>query len=153
MIDRLHRLLDHLEWADRRALGAARRADDRRAIRLLAHLLASERVWLRRIESGGSSGLEIWPDLSPEECAELLDDNLRRFRGLLRPLSEEELDEEVGYRNSEGREYETPLGDILLHVFLHGTYHRGQIAMRVRDGGGEPVNTDFISFVRRRPDL
>lgn len=136
MIDRMHRLLDHLEWADRRALEAVREADDRRALRLLAHLLACERVWLRRIETGGSSGLEIWPDLSVEECAELLDANLRRFRGLLRSLSEEELDGEISYRNSEGREYDTPLGDILLHVFLHGTHHRGQIATRVRDGGG-----------------
>jgi uncharacterized damage-inducible protein DinB len=38
----------------------------------------------------------------------------------------------------------------LMHVALHGAYHRGQIAQVIRQGGGEPVNTDFITFQRLR---
>jgi uncharacterized damage-inducible protein DinB len=30
----------------------------------------------------------------------------------------------------------------------HGTYHRGQIAMQLRQQGLEPVNTDYIMFLR-----
>ncbi|NIP57628.1 MAG: damage-inducible protein DinB, partial [Gemmatimonadetes bacterium] len=48
-------------------------------------------------------------------------------------------------------EFRTPIGEILLHVLLHGSYHRGQIALRMRDVGEEPVNTDLITFVRERP--
>jgi uncharacterized damage-inducible protein DinB len=45
-------------------------------------------------------------------------------------------------------EFQTPIKDLLMHVALHGSYHRGQIAQALRLAGGEPVNTDFITFVR-----
>lgn len=163
MIDHLNRLLDHLEWANRRTLEAARGSENEEAmrllrgfeneeaLRLLSHLLACERLWLERIETGDSSELEIWPDLSLEECAALLEENVEKYRRFLGSSSEEDLTGTVTYRDSSGREFDTPLGEILLHVFLHGTYHRGQIARALRDGGYEPVNTDLIQFVREHP--
>lgn len=147
-LKRLERLLDHVEWADRRALEATREADDARARTRLAHLLAAETVWLRRLETGDSSGLEIWPELSIEECERRLAENVAGYRAFLEELTEEELDRVVTYQNSKGVEFHTPVDEILLHVFLHGSYHRGQVAMRIRDGGHEPVNTDYITFVR-----
>jgi len=41
--------------------------------------------------------------------------------------------------------------DILLHVVLHGCYHRGQVAIALREAGAEPSATDFIAFVRGVP--
>jgi len=35
-----------------------------------------------------------------------------------------------------------------MHVALHSVYHRGQAASFVRTGGGEPLNTDYITFTR-----
>jgi uncharacterized damage-inducible protein DinB len=52
------------------------------------------------------------------------------------------------YRNSKGLEFTNSVGDTLTHVWLHGSYHRGQIAQAIRRAGHEPVNTDFITFVR-----
>lgn len=150
-VDRLRRLVDHLEWANRRALDAARESGSDEALRLLSHLIGAERVWLRRLETGDSSELEIWPDLDFDACARLLRENVDALRGRLDGLDPEALGREVTYRNSKGTEFHTPLGEILLHVLLHGAYHRGQIAVRIRDGGGEPVNTDFITFVREEP--
>lgn len=147
----LRRLVDHLEWAHRRALAAVRESDDEEARRLLAHIAGAERVWLRRIESGDSSDLEIWPDLTPDACEERIEEHVEAFRDLLRPLSEEDLDREIAYRNTEGRAYETPLGEILLQLLLHAAHHRGQIALRLREAGNEPVNTDFITFAREHP--
>lgn len=144
----LDRLLDHLEWAHRRTLAAVRDGESGEALRLLSHVLAAERVWLRRLESGESSGLKIWPDLSHRECADLLAENVARLGRLVRSSSERDLQREVTYRNSEGREFRTPVGEILLHVLLHGAHHRGQIALRLRDAGEEPVNIDLITFVR-----
>jgi len=34
---------------------------------------------------------------------------------------------------------------------MHGCYHRGQVAMLIRDGGGTPAPTDYIAFVRGAP--
>jgi len=39
---------------------------------------------------------------------------------------------------------------MLLQAFTHGGYHRGQIAMQLRQQGLEPVNTDYIIWVRQR---
>lgn len=151
-LDRLDRLLDHLEWANLRALEATREAGNPEALRLLSHLLGAERVWLARIERGESSDLEIWPELGFAECAELMERNVVDLRRLLESTPGAELERRVTYRNLREEEFHTPLGEILLHLFLHGSYHRGQIAMRMRDAGHEPVNTDFITFVRERPE-
>ena len=39
------------------------------------------------------------------------------------------------------------LVETLLQIPLHSTYHRGQIAIRMRELGGEPAATDFILWV------
>ena len=54
----------------------------------------------------------------------------------------------VEYRNSRGVVFQNTVAEILTHVALHGSYHRGQIAMRVRAAGGVPVTTDYIVFRR-----
>lgn len=38
--------------------------------------------------------------------------------------------------------------DVLLHVALHGSYHRGQLAWLARTAGAVPTATDFIVFSR-----
>lgn len=147
----LERLLDHMEWANTRALEVVRETGEEESLELLAHVIATERVWMARIRTGDSSGLEIWPDLTVEECERLLEENLDLYRSFAESVSEEGLRRAVRYRNSSGTEFETPVGEILLHVALHGTYHRGQIARELREAGEEPVNTDFIQFVRGNP--
>lgn len=149
--EHLIRLIDHLEWANRRALEVVQDAGDAEARELLAHVLGAERVWLRRIETGDSSGLEIWPDLTLEECAERAQENVADYRRLVDELSDEEMDRRVEYENSRGEAFRTPLREILLQVLLHGAHHRGQIARRIREQGDEPPNTDFITFVREQP--
>ena len=36
----------------------------------------------------------------------------------------------------------------LLHVPLHGQYHRGKINLLLRQAGRQPAPTDYITFVR-----
>ncbi len=146
--ERLRKLYRHAEWADERVLEAMRRSEDPRALEILAHLLASEVVWFARIETGQSAHLKIWPTMSLDECVTLARENSRAYRTLVDGLSESDLTRAVTYRNSKGNRFDTPLGDILLHVAMHGSYHRGQIALRLRESDGEPVNTDYITWVR-----
>ena len=54
-----------------------------------------------------------------------------------------------------GRVGATTVGDSILELALHTTYHRGQVALRLREAGGEPPLTDFIAWVwlhRPAPD-
>jgi len=66
-------------------------------------------------------------------------------------LTAADLAREIQYRNSAGQEFRSTLEDILLHVALHGSYHRGQVSLIVRGGGGEPVATDYNAFIRGVP--
>ena len=44
------------------------------------------------------------------------------------------------------------LGDTAWQVFSHSTYHRGQMATRIRELGGEPPAVDYIYWAwTRRP--
>jgi uncharacterized damage-inducible protein DinB len=148
MKDHLQRLYQHMVWADTRILECLRSAPEQRSVRLFAHLLAAEQVWLARLREQDSSALPIWPELSLEECAALAEQSRAEYARYLALLPEAVLSSTVTYRNSKGAEFTTSVVDILTHVALHGSYHRGQIASAVRASGAEPVNTDFISFVR-----
>ena len=45
------------------------------------------------------------------------------------------------------------LAETILQVAMHTAYHRGQIATRLRELGGEPQITDFIMWIwMRRPE-
>jgi uncharacterized damage-inducible protein DinB len=90
-----------------------------------------------------------WTDRRVLAAARSLADRARsEYGAFLASLAEADVTREVAYRDTAGREHRQRLGDPLLHVALHGAYHRGQIAARLRDSGAEPVNTDYIAFLR-----
>lgn len=151
MPDPIRRLFDHMYWADARVLGLIRGSDparDPEILRLYTHVLAAERVWLLRIEGRDASVQPIWPDWSVEEIAAAAASNRAGYEQLLARLSPDDLDRVAEYTNSRGTPFSTRVADILTHVAMHGSYHRGQIAAAVRRAGVEPVNTDYITFVR-----
>ncbi len=146
----IYRFFDHLDWANRRLLHLLRTEPelDSGSRRLFSHLLQAERIWIERMHGKDTSDLEIWPSLTLAEQEQLVASNNAAYTELLAGLSEARLREVVVYQNSQGLEFQTPIGDILAHVALHGAYHRGQIATVLRTASGEPVNTDYITFVR-----
>jgi uncharacterized damage-inducible protein DinB len=145
-IDRLFR---HLAWADARTIDALGQmhAPPLDALRLLGHLLAAERVWLRRME-GTQGDVPVWPSLGLIECTSLARRNHDGYAAFLLSLSDGSLARAVRYRNTKGEEFTNSIEDILLHVALHGAYHRGQVARIVRAEGGVPLHTDYIFFIR-----
>jgi uncharacterized damage-inducible protein DinB len=54
------------------------------------------------------------------------------------------------YKDLKGKAHKTPVGDILVHVMNHGTYHRGQIATCLRERGVDPARTDYIVYSREK---
>jgi uncharacterized damage-inducible protein DinB len=148
----LSRLVSHLAWADDRVLAALRSATtpDPSCHQLFAHLLAAEHVWLARLK-GETPTHPVWPALSLEECAALVQSNQRALGAYVDGLTAADLTHGIRYVNSAGRAFTSSVEDILLHVALHGAYHRGQIAWALRRGGSVPMATDYIAFVRGAP--
>jgi uncharacterized damage-inducible protein DinB len=145
------RLIEHMAWADAEVVRRLTNeyAGNARIARIAAHVLAAEHVWLRRIR-GDTPELAVWPDPEDVDMEEVGAANARGLRALS-AATDDELSSVVRYANSRGEEFETELLDILLHVALHGSYHRAQIALLARDAGAAPVNTDYITFVRKLP--
>lgn len=152
MIAYLRKLVDHLAWADEAALTTLRESPgtDARGMTFYGHILGAEGAWLARIAGRRYDG-KIWPTLTLDEAATLAAKNAADLRALVEPLTEADLAREIEYRNSAGREFRSTVEDILLHVALHGAYHRGQVALVIRGGGGEPIATDYIGFIRGAP--
>ena len=114
----LVRLFKHLEWADRALLASFEQAGEPppEALKLLAHLLAAEHIWLARLQAEGPPAHPVWPALTFPECRALADRNRQGFRALLGSLEADRLDAPVAYRDSKGNPFSTPLSDLLLHV-------------------------------------
>lgn len=147
----LGKLIAHLAWADDRVLAALRSATapDPSCLELLAHVLAAEHVWMARLK-GATPRHPVWPALTLEECAALVQANQRELTAFVAALPAE-VPPDVTYTNSAGQQFTSSVEDILLHVCLHGAYHRGQIARALRLGGSVPMPTDYIAFVRGAP--
>ncbi len=131
-------------WANRQMIACIASGDP---LRLMAHILASERLWWARIQ-GQAEGLTPWPDLSLEECRELAETMSTIWSNYLGTASEGTLPKKVSYTNSQGTQFHTGIGDILMHVANHSTYHRAQIARALRQEGIAPPRTDYIAYVR-----
>lgn len=147
----LERLIAQMAWADERVIMALRRAGAiDRALTLYGHVLGAEHVWLARLE-GREPTVAVWPQLDLEGCERLAAENHAAYRGYMSRLSAADVGRAVHYRNSAGDEFDSTIEDILLQVATHGAYHRGQIALLLRDAGDVPEPTDYIAFVRGAP--
>ncbi|XID94397.1 DinB family protein [Paenibacillaceae bacterium WGS1546] len=144
------RMMDHLYWANKRMHAAllAEPAVIPEIVTLLRHIVASERVWLTRLEGKSSAGYSLWEEAELAPLIDEMTDNERGYRRYAAGLTERRLDELVRYANQSGQSYETSIRDILTHVALHGQYHRGQINVKLRATEGHPVGMDFILFAR-----
>ncbi len=147
----LERLFTHNFGADRRVLELLERSDVARhaeSMRLFAHLLAAERIWLLRLCGEDSAGQSIWPDLPLVELNAMRAANETDYTRYIQTLTHADLQREIEYGNSRGVSFRPSVLDVLTHVALHGSYHRGQIARAVRVAGEEPLNTDYIAYAR-----
>jgi uncharacterized damage-inducible protein DinB len=117
---------------------------------LYSHILGSEHVWLSRIK-GQPAKYAVWPTLTLDECETLSAENIRQYETTLAGTEPDGFARMITYRNSAGEQFTSSLEDILTHVAMHGSYHRAQVAMLMRQSGETPTPTDYIAFARGSP--
>lgn len=143
-------LFDYNEWATHRILdvmqGAPHLPD--RALELLSHLLRTQDVWYGRVKQTDHADLDFWTTDSLSTCVERFEESTQRWMRLIRRVAANDSDMTVQYTNSTGTPFETPFRDILMHVVNHGTHHRAQIAIVLRNAEITPPPTDYIFYVR-----
>ena len=140
----IERLFQYDDWANREEVTHLRHLDLPAALRLLGHIIGAQWLWITRIRNENAK-MAVWPELRLEQCAAELDPLRDAWREILQSKDRES---KIDYKNSKGEPWSSTVDDILTHVAMHGTYHRGQIATVVRQGGDVPAYTDFIHAVR-----
>ena len=150
--EHFQRLFAHLAWADTRVLEGLRSAQSvlKSIMDLYSHILGSEHVWLSRI-NGRTPVHAVWPTLTLDECANLSAENIREYEKVLSATDTAGFARMITYRNSAGDQFTSSLEDIVTHVAMHGSYHRGQVAAWMRQSGETPTSTDYIAFARGAP--
>jgi uncharacterized damage-inducible protein DinB len=119
-----------------------------RSLELLAHIFSAERLWWERLHQQTQT-LPVWPNFNLVQLKQQADQVPQLWRDYLSSLQEPGLSQIIQYRNTIGESFSNRVEDILMHVYTHSAYHRGQIAINIREAGGTPMNTDFIHSIRQ----
>ena len=117
----------------------------------LNHLLAADRIWLKRFTGTGEAPTRLdavlHDDFESLRAARLAEDT--RLSSYIDSLSEEQIAADVTYSPlTVPGNITHPLGIALTHIFNHQTHHRGQCHAMLTALGGESVALDLIYFVR-----
>ncbi|HMP98402.1 MAG TPA: DinB family protein [Cyclobacteriaceae bacterium] len=140
-------LFEYNYWANSRIilLLQKEKVRDEKILTLMGHTLAADITWLSRIKPlDGAYGL--WRKYTIEELVEMQDFASKHWLDYIR--SSNSLEESIQYKNTKGDVYVSRISNILTHVVNHATYHRGQIALLLRQNGFTPVDTDYIIYER-----
>ncbi|GAB1431145.1 hypothetical protein MASR2M18_19800 [Ignavibacteria bacterium] len=145
----LSRSAEYDYWANRTAFDAIRTAGNPdKAVALYGHVIYAQLIWQARVNGNDTAGIEVFPEINMEEFQQLTRIVHSRWIDWLSIADNAELDAPITYITTSGKEFTTPAVDILNHVFLHSAYHRGQIALILRNCDAQPPVTDFIAFAR-----
>ena len=108
--------------------------------------MAANFIWLNRILDLPKSEYKLWGEYNLPTLRKMVEEADERWSVFIQ--SNENFDRVLKYKNYVGDYFENNVQQIMIHLVNHGTYHRGQVAMLLRQKGYEPINTDFITYDR-----
>lgn len=126
------------------ALNAHQDRVSEKAVRLYNHILNAHQIWNNRIDPR-QAPYGVW-EIHPLHT--LKDIAITNHEESLLILNKYDLDDNIKYQKSTGKEFHNRVRDVIFHIVNHTTYHRGQIAAEFRAGGLDPLATDYIVYKR-----
>ena len=142
-------------WADRRVLDACRKLTPEQyaaepapgwsSVRSsIVHIATVTEGWLRGVAGEAVETVPAEEDLpSVEDAERLLDRAYQLFTDVVPALTPEQLATPRTFRGR-GRVAVLPPWVVLRHLVNHSTYHRGQVASKLKRLGVEPPGTDLV---------
>jgi len=74
----------------------------------------------------------------------------KAWSGWIAAASLPQIEHQFKYQNSKRESFKQPVYEMLLHLFNHNSYHRGQLVTMLRQLGVENIpSTDFIEWSRK----
>ena len=151
-------LYGHNDWANCKLLEAVGHLENEELLQDLSssystirdtmvHILGAEELWLSRWMGEQGRTLLNQEDFPTYETLALRWNNSRnQFQNFLVSLTEEDLKQEIGYKNLKGISYTLELWKQMLHVTHHSAYHRGQVVTMLRQLKKQPPSLDLIYY-------
>jgi uncharacterized damage-inducible protein DinB len=163
MKETLLRYADYNIWANKRIIDTLLQLDEEQIDKKIKssfpsirktvyHVWSAEYIWLQRLqlaeqpvwvegafEGSFQQACALWQDVSLE---------LRKF--VTDQYEDKSFSHVLQYYDKKKQSFKTPVVDVLMHLFNHSAYHRGQLVTMIRIAGGTKIPaTDFIAFVRK----
>jgi uncharacterized damage-inducible protein DinB len=145
----LNRLLKYHTWAMDRLFNQLEALPiiPTTALKLLQHIVNAESIWMSRV-AGEKQAVGVWEALPLPDCRSLHQSSVQKLQTILN--NNQDLEQVISYVNTSGDAFSDPMHDIIVHVLNHSTYHRAQIAKEMRMHNIDPINTDYITYVRNK---
>ena len=118
----------------------------------VVHLMDVESIWWQRLKLREHVQ---WPGKNFNGDFENLSKELlilsKQWNEWISEANEMQLTHVFGYQNSKKEFFKQPVYEMLIHLFNHQTFHRGQLITIMRQNGIEKIPaTDFIVFSRKK---
>jgi uncharacterized damage-inducible protein DinB len=116
------------------------------------HIWGAEFIWLQRLQLAEHP---IWiPAIFTgsvtEACSEWQNVSISLQEFISKQFDDKSFEHTLQYYSLKKQSFKNPVYAVLLHVFNHSTYHRGQLVTMLRQVGASKIpEMDFISFVRK----
>jgi uncharacterized damage-inducible protein DinB len=158
MTDDFASLYAYNRWADRRVLEACRKLTPEQyaaeplpgwtSVRSsVVHIAIVTEGWLRGVAGESVQEIPSEAELATVDDAErLLDRAYAIFQRVIPELTPEQLAAPRTF-SGRGRTAVLPPWAVLRHIVNHSTYHRGQVAAKLKRLGVDPPATDMIFWV------
>lgn len=122
----------------------------------LNHLLVGEHyIWYPRFTAGISPARSLSEIIEPNSqlCIQQLCDKAHNWVDYIQALSDEQLQGKLHYRRVNGESLSLPVTATLMHIFNHGTHHRGQISAGLTMLGYPCPEIDLVYLLAERSRL
>ncbi|HRO43177.1 MAG TPA: DinB family protein [Flavipsychrobacter sp.] len=117
----------------------------------VSHIWSAEFTWLQRLQLAEQP---IWAEDGfqgdfKEACVRWQEVSFQLQEFVTRQFNDAAFDHVLQYYTRKSQPYKNKVGDVLLHVFNHSTFHRGQLITMLRQAGVTNIPpTDFIAYLR-----
>lgn len=139
-------IFEHEHWANLKVLESIICASEtpQRAIEIFSHTIAAQRIWLDRI-NGNVTELKVWEVFDKEIMLELLEIN---YADINKIIDTQEFEQLIAYKTTTGQHFTSTINQILSHLALHASYHRGQVVLLLKGKVETLPATDYILYIR-----
>ncbi len=146
------RLFEYDRWANRFVMETMASIENLpvKPVDRMSHLIIRQQLWFSRMTDEFERPSNIFSRWSLQDANAKAQEIFARMGHLVAEFTDKLLGQPFEYQSLEGKRFESLRSEILTQPALHGSYHRGQIAVELNPLLDKPLTTDFIYQTQRR---